>query len=31
VCFLSASFGEKDLQYFVDALKESLGVASKSP
>jgi glutamate-1-semialdehyde 2,1-aminomutase len=31
VCFLSASFGEKDLQYFADALKESLGVASKSP
>jgi glutamate-1-semialdehyde 2,1-aminomutase len=29
VCFLSASFGEKDLQYFADALKESLGVASK--
>jgi len=31
VCFLSASFGEKDLQYFADALRESLGVASKSP
>jgi glutamate-1-semialdehyde 2,1-aminomutase len=29
VCFLSASFGERDLQYFADALKESLGVASK--
>jgi glutamate-1-semialdehyde 2,1-aminomutase len=30
VCFLSASFGEKDLQYFAAALEESLGVASKS-
>jgi len=29
VCFLSSAFGEKDLQYFADALKESLGVASK--
>jgi glutamate-1-semialdehyde 2,1-aminomutase len=31
VCFLSASFGEKDLQYFAGALKESLGVASNPP
>ena len=31
VCFLSASFGAKDLQYFAAALKESLGVASKTP
>jgi glutamate-1-semialdehyde 2,1-aminomutase len=31
VCFLSASFGEQDLRYFADALKESLGVASKAP
>jgi glutamate-1-semialdehyde 2,1-aminomutase len=31
VCFLSASFGAQDLQYFADALKESLGVASKLP
>jgi glutamate-1-semialdehyde aminotransferase len=30
VCFLSAAFGEKDLQYFAEALKESLGVASKA-
>jgi glutamate-1-semialdehyde 2,1-aminomutase len=31
VCFLSASFGEQDLGYFADALKESLLVASKLP
>jgi len=31
VCFLSASFGEQDLEYFADALKESLLVASKAP
>ena len=31
VCFLSASFGEEDLQYFAGALKESLGVASNPP
>jgi len=30
VCFLSAAFGEKDLQYFAAALKESLGAASKA-
>jgi glutamate-1-semialdehyde 2,1-aminomutase len=31
VCFLSASFGAQDLEYFADALKESLLVASKTP
>ena len=31
VCFLSASFGERDLGHFADALKESLQVASALP
>jgi glutamate-1-semialdehyde 2,1-aminomutase len=31
VCFLSMSFAEQDLQYFAQALQESLGVASKLP
>jgi glutamate-1-semialdehyde 2,1-aminomutase len=30
VCFLSASFGEQDLAYFADALRDSLLVASKA-
>jgi glutamate-1-semialdehyde 2,1-aminomutase len=31
VCFLSASFGEEDLRYFANALKESLLVAAQVP
>ncbi|HEY5101647.1 MAG TPA: glutamate-1-semialdehyde 2,1-aminomutase [Steroidobacteraceae bacterium] len=31
VCFLSTSFGQKDLQYFATALQESLGVAAQLP
>ena len=31
VCFLSASFGEEDLQYFANALKESLLIAAQAP
>jgi glutamate-1-semialdehyde 2,1-aminomutase len=30
-CFLSASFGEEDIGYFADALKESVLVASNPP
>jgi glutamate-1-semialdehyde 2,1-aminomutase len=30
VCFLSTSFGEQDLAYFADALRDSLLVASKA-
>jgi glutamate-1-semialdehyde 2,1-aminomutase len=31
VCFLSASFGDQDLKFFADALRESLLVAAKAP
>lgn len=31
VCFLSASFGNQDLKFFADALRESLLVAAKAP